>query len=165
MHSEDKPESVDEWQKMFKDIYEANLRHIDLEDIAFHLLEEVGEVSDAVVRSYTYEGTDIKAGAPYWRRRFLESEIADVASWTFTLVNCLELVPEIARESQKFTFGETVLRKEKITLSRIIWKRYAWPRNNWYCPHVCKKPICECPIILVNNKDTLKVLKAYSKKS
>jgi NTP pyrophosphatase (non-canonical NTP hydrolase) len=161
MHRRAKPRSVDDWQKMFENIYEANLRHLDLEDIAFHLLEEVGEVSDAIVRSYTYGGKDLKAGAPDWRRRFLESEIADVASWTFTLVNCLELVPDIAREFQKFTIGETVLRKEKITLSRIIWKRYAWPRNSWYCPHVCQKSICECPIILVDNEKTLNKLSSY----
>lgn len=156
-----KPDSVDDWQKMFENIYEANLRHLDLEDIAFHLLEEVGEVSNAVVRSYTYVGGELKAGEPYWRRKFLESEIADVASWIFTLVNCLELVPEIAREFQKFLFGETVLREEKITLSRIIWKRYAWPRNSWYCPHVCQKPVCDCPIVLVNDKKILATLSSY----
>ncbi len=163
MHSVEKPPTVDEWQKMFNDIYEANLEHIDLEDIAFHLLEEVGEVSDAIVRSYTYVGGELKGHAPYWRRRFLESEIADVASWVFTLVNHLELVPEIAREFQKFVFGSTVFREEKITLSRIIWKRYAWPRNSWYCPHVCELPECACPITLVNNEDTLKTVIACKK--
>jgi NTP pyrophosphatase (non-canonical NTP hydrolase) len=164
-HDKDKLKSVDDWQKMFEDVYKANLRHIGLEDIAFHLLEEVGEVSNAVVRSYTYVGGELKAGEPYWRRRFLESEIADAASWMFTLVNCLELVPEIAREFQKFVFGETVLREEKITLSRIIWKRYAWPRNSWHCPHVCQLPECECPINLVNNGDILKTLMACNKES
>jgi NTP pyrophosphatase (non-canonical NTP hydrolase) len=162
-HSANKPQSVDEWQKMFNDMYEANLKHIDLEDIAFHLLEEVGEVSDAIVRSYTYAGGELKGRAPYWRRRLLESEIADVASWMFTLVNHLELVPEIAREFQKFVFGSQIFRKEKITLSRIIWKRYAWPRNSWYCPHVCESPTCQCPITLVNNKDTFETLIACKK--
>ena len=160
-----KRETVDDWQKMFKDIYEANLRHIDLEDIAFHLLEEVGEVSNAVVRSYTYAGEELKGGEPYWRRRLLESEIADVASWMFTLVNHLELVPEIAREFQKFVFGETVLQDKPLTLSGIIWKRYAWPRDSWYCPHTCQSPKCKCPIILVNNEDILKTVMACNKES
>lgn len=159
MHSKNKPETVDGWQDMFKDIYKANLRHLDLEDIAFHLLEEVGEVSNAVVRSYTYVGEELKAGEPYSRQRFLESEIADVSSWIFALVNCLELVPEIAKELEKFVFGETVLRDEKITLSRIIWKRYAWPRNSWYCPHVCESPKCKCPIHLINDEERLNKFK------
>jgi NTP pyrophosphatase (non-canonical NTP hydrolase) len=165
IHSEDKRQSVDEWQKMFRDIFEANLRHIGLEDIAFHLLEEVGEVSDAIVRSYTYVGKKLKVGGPSRRRSSLESEIADVASWLFALVNCLELVPEIAREFQKFVFGSTVLRKEKITLSRIIWKRYAWPKNSWYCPHKCKSPECECSIILINKERIFKTLMACNKES
>ncbi len=63
-HYSDKPTSVDEWQKMFFDIYQANLRHLTLADIAFHLLEELGEVSDAMVRMYTYLMDEFKSGEP-----------------------------------------------------------------------------------------------------
>ncbi len=49
-----KPRSVDEWQLMFGTVFGANLRHLDMSDIAFHLLEELGEVSDAMARMYTY---------------------------------------------------------------------------------------------------------------
>lgn len=163
-HSKDKdrPEPVDQWQEMFGRIYEANLRHIDLEDIAFHLLEEVGEVSDAMVRSYTYVGEEFKAGEPYWRQILVESEIADVSSWMFTLINRLKLIPEIAREWQIYVFGETVMQEKPITLSGIIWKRYGDNnRNSLYCPHECKKQVCDCPIILVNEKELLDALKNY----
>lgn len=161
-HSSNKPESVDQWQQMFRRIYEANLRHIDLEDIAFHLLEEVGEVSDAMVRSYTYVAEEFIPGEPFWRKTSLESEIADVSSWMFTLINHLELIPEIAREFQKYVFGETVMQEKPITLSGIIWKRYGDDRRgSLYCPHKCKKQVCECPIILVNNDEILGILKGY----
>lgn len=121
-HIHDKPMSVDGWQQMFRDIYEPNLRHLSLTDIAFHLLEEVGEVSNAVLRMYTYDKGKFQAGEPEWRQNGLENEIADVSSWLFTLVNHLELVPEIAREFQKFLWGETALRETRMTLSSIIWR-------------------------------------------
>ena len=102
---ENKPTSVDEWQKMFRNIYQANLRHFTLTDIAFHLLEEVGEVSDAMVRMYTYATDEFQSGEPSWRQIYLENEIADVTSWVFTLVNKLQLVEESARGHSTYILG------------------------------------------------------------
>jgi len=162
-HYKDKPNSVDEWQKMFQDIYLANLRHLNLVDISFHLLEEVGEVSDSMARMYTYGKEDFKDGEPTWRRIGLENEIADVTSWMFALINHLELMPEIVREFQKFMFKSIVMRDTPpITLSGIIWSRYGDEnRRSLYCPHICKKQVCECPILLVKDKDSLAKMKTY----
>lgn len=158
-----KPMSVDRWQQMFQDIYETNLRHLNLTDIAFHLLEEVGEVSDAMVRMYTYDIEGFQAGEPSWRQISLENEIADVSSWLFTLVNHLQLIPEIAIVFQKFVFRYTVLKETKITLSGIIWRRYGSDDiGSLYCPHACKKQICSCPILLVRDESSLARLRAYA---
>lgn len=155
-HIDDKPKSVDEWQQLFQNIYEANLRHLSLTDIAFHLLEEVGEVSNAMLRMYTYDREKFVAGEPEWRQKGLENEIADVSSWLFALVNHLEVIPEIGREFQKFLWGEDVVPLPPIKLSSIIWKRYGSDSlDSLYCPHKCKKPVCECPIWLVRDKESL----------
>lgn len=158
-----KPISVDQWQDMFKEIYLANLRHLSLIDIAFHLLEEVGEISNAMVRMYTYTKDEFQSGEPSWRQKWLENEIADVSSWLFTLVNSLELIPEIARAFQKFAFDREVFVSERITLSRIIWHRYGDDHlESLYCPHICKKQVCECPIVLVHDNDSLAKMKTYA---
>lgn len=161
---EHKPISVDQWQDMFKNIYQANLRHLSLIDIAFHLLEEMGEVCDAMSRMYTYNSKEeFCPGEPSWRQRWLENEIADVSSWLFTLVNSLELIPEIAQEFSKFAFDREVFIPERITLSRIIWHRYGDDRlESLYCPHTCKKQVCECPIYLVRTPKGLAKLKDYT---
>lgn len=155
-HKNDKPSSVDGWQQMFQQIYEPNLRHLSLGDIAFHLLEEVGEVSNAMLRTYTYDKEKFQSGEPAWRQIALENEIADVSSWLFTLINYLELMPEIARAFQKFIFKDIVFSDRKIMLSGIIWRRYGSDDlDSLYCPHICKKPVCKCPIWLVQNKKSL----------
>ena len=163
-HYENKPTSVDEWQKMFSVIYQANLRHLSLADIAFHLLEEVGEVSDAMVRMYTYSKDEFESGEPSWRQMYLENEIADVTSWIFALVNKLEWVETIAKGYERYiSLGEEILRPIPYTLSGIIWKRYGSPSGqDLYCPHKCKQPICECPIYLVRTPKGLAKLKDYT---
>lgn len=159
----DKPTSVDEWQKMFCTVYQANLRHLTLADIAFHLLEEVGEVSDAMVRMYTYSIEEFESGEPSWRQMYLENEIADVTSWIFTLVNKLQWVETIAKAHERYILGEAVLPAIPYTLSGIIWNRYgSAERQCLYCPHKCKQPICKCPIYLVRTPKGLAKLKNYA---
>ena len=161
-----KPIFVDEWQKMFFNIYEANLRHFTLTDIAFHLLEEVGEVSNAMVRMYTYTADEFQSGEPSWRLIYLENEIADVTSWVFTLVNKLQLVEEIARGHYTYILGPSgseLFLTTPYTLSRIIWNRYGSnDLQSLYCPHTCKQPQCDCPIYLVRTPTRLVKLKNHA---
>ena len=160
-----KPTSVDEWQKMFFYIYEANLRHFTLTDIAFHLLEEVGEVSDAMVRMYTYAIEEFQSGAPSWQQAYLENEIADVTSWVFTLVNKMRLVEEIVRGHYTYILGPSeseVFPTIPYTLSRILWNCYGSnDLQSLWCP-LCKQTKCECPIYLVRTPKELAKLKDYA---
>ena len=148
VNSGEKPNSIDEWQENFRKLYLANLMHTSLVDIAFHLLEEVGEVSDAMVRMYTYTG-DLDS-MPKLNQVWLEEEIADVFSWLLTLVNSLQIMPDIAKgfleylDVNKLKFSD-----EKIMLSKIIWHRYGSDDNQaFWCP-ICKKLKCKCEIILI----------------
>jgi NTP pyrophosphatase (non-canonical NTP hydrolase) len=148
VNSGEKPNSIDEWQENFRKLYLANLMHTSLVDIAFHLLEEVGEVSDAMVRMYTYTG-DLDS-MPKLNQVWLEEEIADVFSWLLTLVNSLQIMPDIAKgfleylDVNKLKFSD-----EKIMLSKILWHRYGSDDNQaFWCP-ICKKLKCKCEIILI----------------
>ena len=149
-----KPVSVDDWQDMFARIYKANLRHIDLSDIAFHLLEEMGEVSDAMVRIYTYSRIrPLTSEEPLWRQTWLEEEIADVSSWLLALVEKLDFVRETADEYDRWRFKDTFAARTKIQLSRIIWTRYGSDeRKCFYCPH-CKETTCNCEIKFIGRAD------------
>jgi len=106
-HSLKKPQGIDQWQDMFARIFEANLRHLTLTSIAFHLLEEMGEVSDAMVRMYTYTEGDFVPGEPSWRQIWLEDELADVSSWLFALVKKLDAVRQKANEYDRWRFGRS----------------------------------------------------------
>jgi NTP pyrophosphatase (non-canonical NTP hydrolase) len=145
-----KPRGIDEWQDMFGRIFTANLRHLSLTSIAFHLLEEMGEVSDAMVRMYTYSKKNFVLGEPSWRQVWLEDELADVSSWLFTLVEKLDTVRQTANEYDVWRFG-TGFRDKRITLSQIIWKRYGSDDlKDFICPHPpAQQRVCTCPLILV----------------
>lgn len=161
-----KPISVDDWQNMFRQIFEANLRNLKLADIAFHLLEEVGEVSDSMVRMYTFHTGhkgDFKRSEPKWRQVWLEEELADVTSWLFTLVNSLRFVPEIVKDFQKYLFGTTALQMEpEFKLSRIIWNKYGnQGLTDLFCPY-CGEKKCKCSIVLVNKKEYYDKMVRYS---
>lgn len=141
-----KPQGIDQWQDMFGRIFAANLRHLTLTNIAFHLLEEIGEVSDAIVRMYTYSEQDFVLGEPSWRQVWLEDELADVSSLLFALVEKLEMV----RKTDRWRFG-IGFRDNRITLSQIIWKRYGSDDlKDFICPHCpAQQRVCTCPLIIV----------------
>jgi NTP pyrophosphatase (non-canonical NTP hydrolase) len=124
-----KPKNIDEWQTMFAHIFRAN-KELAATDIAFHLMEELGEASDALVRMYSFTKKDFRAREPNWRQARLEGQIADVFSRLYALVEKLNEV-------------------EPTTLSGIIWERYGSDRlRSFRCP-TCGTPICSCPLVFV----------------
>ncbi|MCH8061888.1 MAG: hypothetical protein IH861_05235 [Chloroflexi bacterium] len=149
-----KPTSVDEWQRSFSAIFRSNLRHLTLESVAFHLLEEVGEVSDAMARMYTYSRDSIRDGEvldgePSWSQIWLEEELADVTSWLFALVEKMDFIRETADIYDNWRFDENIISRKPIRLSEIIWRSYGSDNlEEFWCTH-CKKPVCECQIIFV----------------
>lgn len=141
----EKPASVDEWQAMFGEIFSANLRHLSMSDIAFHLLEELGEVSDAMVRMYTFKKGEVAEGELGWKQRWLEEELADVSSWLFALVEKVNTIPEVANEYDRWWYrGKEVLVRPRITLSRILWIAYGSDEVGLYCPICDQQATCEC---------------------
>lgn len=145
-----KPQSIDEWQKMFGQIFGANLRRLSLTDIALHLMEELGEASDAMIRMYSYTDKKWLAEEARWRQLRLEAQLADVFSWLFALVEKINSTAERAASKAP----------EPILLSQIIWRRYGSDDlRSFFCPH-CGKPVCSCPVILVPAARSLEELKS-----
>jgi hypothetical protein len=153
------PQGIDDWQHMFAGIFSLCLRHLSLKDLAFRLLEQMGQVSDALVRMYTYKQNDWVHGEPSWRQIFLEDEVADLSSRLFTLVEKLEMLRQSPSEgwpprTPTFDSGES-----PIKLSRLIWQRYgSEDLGDFICPFDNGK-ICGCPIILVPSDRSVRGLR------
>lgn len=125
-----KPKTIDDWQAMFAAIFGADIKQLSRADIGLHLMEELGEVSDALVRMYSYTKKDFRAGEPNWRQARLEGQIADVFSWLFALVH-------------------KVNEAEPVTLSEIVWRRYGSDRLQAFrCPS-CDRVVCSCRLIFI----------------
>ncbi len=145
----EKPKGIDEWQAMFGEIFEANLAILSLKDIALHLMEELGEASNAMIRMYSYKQETFRPGEPNWRQTNLETQLADVFSWLFALVARLNLQRQARDQQRKQPSSSPSVPAPPVRLSEIIWGRYGSEEmHSFYCPF-CGKILCSCAIILV----------------
>jgi NTP pyrophosphatase (non-canonical NTP hydrolase) len=153
-----KPRNVDEWQSMFGAIFGASTEQLSAADVGFHILEELGEVSDAMVRMYSYTKKGFRTGEPNWRQARLEGQIADVFSWLFALVEKLNQPKLIRPETERVHAKAKSLPTGRVMLSGTIWRRYGSDRlNSFWCP-VCRSVVCSCPLIFVPATRPLKDL-------
>lgn len=91
---EGRPESLSDLESKLKNIFEPTIYVLTAEEIAFHLLEEIGEVSEALANlmMQPIHGEDgVLIGEEDFlkehnlRLRNLREELADVFSWTITM--------------------------------------------------------------------------------
>jgi hypothetical protein len=134
---------------MFGAVFSDDLRLLTPSEIALHLMEELGEVSDAMIRMYSYSPRTFEGGEPNWRQVKLEAQLADVFSWLFALVEKLNSLKRFARGPE--TQGREMISPpvKTVTLSGIIWQRYGSDSLRTFCCWKCKLPACDCQIILV----------------
>jgi len=145
----EKPTSIDEWQEMFGVVFEANLRALSLTEVGLHLMEELGEASDAMIRMCSYTERNFANGEPNSRQLDLESELADVFSQLLALVEKLDELKQIGREHEPGSSKTTSVAAEPVRLSKIIWDRYGSDTLNSFFCSTCKAPVCCCQIVLV----------------
>lgn len=130
-----KPASMKETAEMLKVIFANNIEVLSVEEIAFHLLEEVGEVSKSLSALFMQDIAEID------RDKFLEErrdkvwefaeEIADVFSWSVSLLakiyRFLECAAEFAAE-YKTVEGMPELVRGNLERTRnivdLIWTIY-----------------------------------------
>lgn len=144
-----KPQSIEEWEEMFRKIYQCNIFHSSIETTAFHLLEEVGEVARALTDMYTWEKkSQVKRGKVQEKLEELQEELADTMSWTFTLI--LKLQEEFQEVEHGATKFKRFARRPqlKISLADAIWRRYGIAKNGrWQLRcwrKKCKHAPCKC---------------------
>jgi hypothetical protein len=102
---DEKPKSMNGFCDLFGKIYENNVEVLSIQEIAFHLLEEVGEVSTALTELFTMdlknENMDKQEAVirRRWKVQNFAEELADIFSWSNSLwckinryLNCAKLL-------------------------------------------------------------------------
>lgn len=138
--NEQNPMQLERFVGMFGGIYGGAHYGLPVETIGFHFLEEIGEVANGIRR--VHEGPDTERGD---NLELLQNEIADVISWTCSLVLKLRQYVGVAKsyvekfvpEIRHFPDPQTT-----ITLSRIVWDLYGRDSKFLICP-ICRKRPCE----------------------
>jgi hypothetical protein len=144
-----KPKSMDEWQEMFGTVFRANLKHLSLGDATSHLLEELGEASDAMVRMSSYRNEHFVNGEPDHRQLRLEAQVADVFSWLFAVVEKIDSINRKELDYERCRPKAEAAAQAPVRLSEIIWDRYGCEDlHSFWCPF-CKNASCACPLIFV----------------
>jgi hypothetical protein len=144
-----KPKNIDRWQEMFEIIFRPNLRHLSLVEATSHLLEELGEASDAMIRMSSYRNEDFVPGEPDYRQLRLEAQIADVFSWLFTVVQKIDSIAKTGLDYERWRSNAAAVTATPVRLSEIIWGRYGCnDLHSFWCPF-CKHAACTCPLLFV----------------
>ncbi len=154
------PESILNMESMFRRIFRPQAFALSTEEVAFHFLEEVGEVSRALVdvsRSHKRITNGRKRDALVRERvvvlKGLTEELADVFSWTMTLVNRVRLdlssfdryfATGVGREGQILSTLREALGRDaaKVNVADILWRRFGI-EGEFRCDE-CKKAVCQC---------------------
>ena len=144
-----RPKGIDRWQEMFETIFRANLRHLSLVEATSHLLEELGEASDAMIRMSSYRNEDFVKGEPDYRQLRLEAQVADVFSWLFTVVTKIDSIGKAGLDHERYGSNVEAVAPRPMRLSEIIWRRYGCnDLHSFWCPF-CKRAACTCPLLFV----------------
>lgn len=153
-----RPQDIDSWQGMFGGVFRFNLRQLSLNEVALHLMEEMGELSDALVRMYSYKRAAFVYGEPDWHQARLEGQIADVFSHLFGLLEKINLMRKQDSEYDNWISGNRDARFHSLRLSDVIWKRYGSDKQaSFWCPF-CENVRCCCDIALVPLSDSMESL-------
>lgn len=149
--TENIPSTLNDFTAMFNNVYAGAHYVLPIEAIAFHFMEEVGEVSTCI-RDLREKGKGQSLSKVEVNRlkNNLENEIADVLSWTTSLLSKLDyMLGAGVTYFRRFKASEDAEKKEllqtaDIQLSNIVWECYQTPDGNTlYCP-VCKNRPCTC---------------------
>ena len=144
----ERPTCVDGWQQLLGGVYGAQTRKAPLLAIALHLLEELGELADAMIRLYSFTGE----GPPTteelsWRQRRLEDELADVSTTLLVLVEALGHWIKVGNRWLAWTTDKAEA-EAGILLSGVVARRY-WKEGEgtFICRH-CREATCSCEVLL-----------------
>jgi NTP pyrophosphatase (non-canonical NTP hydrolase) len=158
-HVGSRPQSLDKWQDMIRALYHARLALASLPDIALHLLEEMGEVSDGLIRMYTFLERDFAhiEDEIVARQNRLEDELADVLSWLFGLVERMGSFVNNQDAHNSLTMSQPSA-NERLYLSQILWAEYGSDEKGGFrCRH-CEQLACTCHVSLIRDRGQVEEL-------
>lgn len=154
--------SLSHLQKMFAKVFGANIFLTSIENIGFHLLEEVGEIAEALCGIYTYKSRkDVGSEMRLNKVLELENEIADAFSWLFALAVKLKEIFTLPDRTMKKLRPDSRMKvrfKSFADFDRIIWNTYG---NKEFGVLGCrddKRTVCKCDIYLIYDENKLKDL-------
>lgn len=131
-----KKHGMHDLENMFASLFGQSYQVFSVQNIAFHLLEEVGEICQALKDCYTYDNVRIDeqfSEEAYLRRKMkLQEEIADVFSWIHALL--LKIRHVYYRDAEEYfqsllsvqdnPLHITLKMLEAISLPNVIWAKY-----------------------------------------
>ena len=134
-----RPKTLNEWANMFDKIYGEAHSVIPLEALAFHLVEETGEVTGQIIRITEV----INEATLEEKKRELFREVADVFSWVssvITKINKTHFYPAARHfeKEQKAPEGSIPV----ATLADILWDEYG--STSYMVCSTCKSNPCSC---------------------
>lgn len=174
-----KPTKLDDWVTMYAHLYGNLTYSIPVEHIGFHLMEEIGEVSRVLRRRKEFEsrvkrsletGTDIQMARLQYEKD-LDSELADVFSWTCTLVCKIQSLAKALQdfqdhmENMRGSSGririqipyakptDVSFEVPEVTFSSVLYWEYGKG-----CPSCGRNPcdencfLCECKFMIKNGE-------------
>lgn len=149
-----KPTDIVGLENLFHEIFKNQRSVLSLQTVAFHLLEEVGDASQAFKDCYTFD----KKREAYseaklaHRKRRLQEEIADVLSWLLTITEKVRSLyfDNASEYAATLSLGDPF--QSAVPPSRfsdVLWSKYGraadgglWDRLK--CPG-CEHAPCRCP--------------------
>jgi NTP pyrophosphatase (non-canonical NTP hydrolase) len=147
-------------ERRFESIFRRNIFALDLEDVAFHFLEEVGEVVEAITQLYTYSKTPSNTAAEDLHDRWLdarlelEEELADAFSWLFAISSKFR---DLFATFDLYT-GNTAYAAE-MTIAAHLQRRHMNQANGRMICFDCEATVCICEIKLVtSDKEAVQVV-------
>lgn len=148
-----KPASISDIEAMFSHIFQNAYAVFPFEKVAFHLLEEVGEVSQAIKAHRYWRDEESWSQEAVRRGRLrLQEEVADVFSWLFaTLLKIRSMYEDAQKYIDRLVVATPVERiavAQSITFSEVVWSRYgrSMAGEMWEflkCPR-CEGRACAC---------------------
>jgi NTP pyrophosphatase (non-canonical NTP hydrolase) len=141
--------TLQNWVDMFAEIYSNSIYSTPIDAIAFHLMEEIGEVARALRGITEYEGAlDIRLDLQQIndlesKKNSFKFELADVFSWlvaVYLKLRLIEMGIGIKPEQEFRGFSED------------IWSQYGLPEENKVFCARCKKNPCECVYLFRANR-------------
>ena len=134
MKTDEKPDSLKGLEDSFVTLFQSNVAVLSADEIAFHLLEEVGEVSRALMRLHLQpdeDGDGFLEGHTR-RREAVREELADVFSWIIAMraksFNILMCAADFTEKRSTDPYAKNTVKtylQPASTLVELVWNVYA----------------------------------------